>query len=264
MERLIVCDIDNTLLPAGGRISEATLAALRELPSDTGFSIATGRSFHVVRKFVEDLSLRLPVITSNGAQVYDYENETSIYESCLDPKVARKLLSRLLSEDYDFVAYADVGIYFRPKSEHLDFFRNYNESVRPALRAPMVPLAEDDLSSLSNRITKVLVYFPEKALTDSLRKIPELEITASMSRVIDIMASGSTKGNAVRALAGHLGVDLSHVYCFGDNENDISMFTCGAVGIAMGNASEETKSYAAMVTRNCKDDGVAYAIRHLL
>ncbi len=264
MERLIVCDIDNTLLPAGGQISEATLSVLRDLPSGTGFSIATGRSFHVVRKFVEELSLRLPVITSNGAQVYDYQNETSIYESCLSPKVSRKLISRLLSEDYDFVAYADVGIYFREESEHLAFFQNYNDSVRPGLRAPMVPLHEQDLSTLSDRITKVLVYSPKKALTDSLRKVPELEITASMSHVIDIMASGSTKGNAVRALAAHLEVDISSVYCFGDNENDISMFTCGAVGIAMGNASEETKSYAAMVTRNCKDDGVAYAIRHLL
>ena len=264
MDRLIVCDIDNTLLPAGGQISDATLSAISDLPAGTGFSIATGRSFHVVRKFVEDLSLRLPVITSNGAQVYDYQNELSIYESCLAPKVSRDLISRLLSEDYDFVAYADVGIYFRPKSNHLAFFRNYNDSVRPELRAPMVPLHEQDLSTLSERITKVLVYSPAKALTESLKLIPELEITASMPQVIDIMASGSTKGNAVRALASHLGVDLSSVYCFGDNENDISMFTCGAVGIAMGNASEETKSYASIVTRNCKDDGVAYAIRHLL
>ena len=91
-----------------------------------------------------------------------------------------------------------------------------------------------------------------------------LEVTASMSSVIDIMAKGSTKGNAVVALAEHLNVPLSDVYCFGDNDNDVSMFTCGAVGIAMGNATEEAKSKASIITRNCKDDGVAYAIRHLL
>ena len=85
-----------------------------------------------------------------------------------------------------------------------------------------------------------------------------------MNSVIDIMPSGSTKGNAVVALAEHLSVPLSSVYCFGDNDNDISMFTCGAVGIAMGNASDEAKARSAIITRNCKDDGVAYAIRHLL
>lgn len=264
MDRLIVCDIDNTLLPAGGRISSVTSSTLRELGTETGFTIATGRSFHVVRKFVEDLSLKLPIITSNGAQVYDYQGETSVYEHCIAPTVTHNLISRLLRDGFDFVAYAEVGIYYRPASEHLAFFHNYNQSVRPALRTPMIPLREDDLHMLSDRITKILVYFPTEALTSELRGVPELEITSSMLHVIDIMASGSTKGNAVIALAKHLQVPLDHVYCFGDSENDISMFTCGAVGIAMGNASEETKSYATMVTRECKDDGVAWAIRHLI
>lgn len=264
MERLIICDIDNTLLPAGGVISSETRQVLRELGPDTGFSIATGRSFHVVRKFVEDLELRLPIITSNGAQVYDYQQETSVYEHCMAPKVTHALISRLLEDGFDFVAYADVGIYFRPESAHLAFFHNYNNSVRPALRAPMLPLEETDLSVLSDHITKILVYFPSEKLTADLRALPELEVTSSMPHVIDIMAAHSTKGNAVQALAQHLGVALDHVYCFGDSENDISMFTCGAVGIAMGNADEKTKSYAAKVTRNCKDDGVAWAIRHLL
>ena len=34
--------------------------------------------------------------------------------------------------------------------------------------------------------------------------------------------------------------------------------------IAMGNATDDVKSRAFLITRNCKDDGVAYAIRHLL
>ncbi len=264
MERLIVCDIDNTLLPAGGCISEETLKMLRELDNETGFSIATGRSFHVVRKFVEDLHLSLPIITSNGAQVYDYQKEQSIYECCLDPNTVHFIIARLLRESYDFVAYADAGIYFRPESNHLAFFQNYNRSVREAIRAPMLPILKDNYSLLSKRITKILVYEPEDSLTQELRQLPELEITSSMPHVIDIMANGSTKGHAVIALAAHLHVSINQVYCFGDSDNDISMFTCGAVGIAMGNASEEVKSRASLVTRTCKDDGVAWAIRHLI
>lgn len=264
MERLIVCDIDNTLLPAGGCISFETSKALRELGNETGFSIATGRSFHVVRKFVEELGLCLPIITSNGAQVYDYQHERSVYECCLEPNLTRKLIAHLLQEGFDFVAYSDIGIYFQPSSSHLAFFRNYNDSVRPALRAPMLPLLEEDLGSLSTRITKLLVYEPTAELTFKLRQVPELEITSSMPHVIDIMANGSTKGNAVIALAHHLQVPIDQVYCFGDSENDVSMFSCGAVGIAMGNASETVKSHAQLITRTCKDDGVAWAIRHLL
>lgn len=264
LERLIICDIDNTLLPAGGKISDLTLETIRSLDSSTGFSIATGRSFHVVRKFVEEIGIRVPVITSNGAQVYDYETNTSVYESCFSDPSVSELFELLIREDFDFVAYGKDGIFFRPKSTHMAFFNNYNASVRKEIRAPLIPLNEKDLSHPPEALTKVLVYSPTKELIQVLSQKDPLEITASMHSVIDIMPKGATKGNAVIALASYLSVPLTNVYCFGDNDNDVSMFTCGAVGVAMGNATDNVKARASLITRNCKDDGVAYAIRHLL
>ena len=264
MDRLIICDIDNTLLPAGGRISPYTMETIRSLDPSTGFTIATGRSFHVVRKFVEEMDIRVPVITSNGAQVYDYSLGSAVYETCFSDDSASSLLQKLIREGFDFVAYGKNGIFFRNGSEHLGFFNNYNASVRKEIRAPLIPLNEEDLSNPPENLTKVLVYSPTDDLIQVLSRKKDLEITSSMHSVIDIMPRGSTKGNAVVALAEYLNVPLSSVYCFGDNDNDISMFTCGAVGIAMGNASDEAKARAAIITRNCKDDGVAYAIRHLL
>ena len=124
----------------------------------------------------------------------------------------------------------------------------------------MLILDEKHLENNSWNITKILVYFPSQELIRSLKRWKSLEVTSSMPHVIDIMASGATKGAAVVALAKHMGVPLSKVYCFGDNENDVSMFTCGAIGIAMGNASESVQKQAAMVTKSCLDDGVAWAI----
>ena len=264
LDRLIVCDIDNTLLPAGGKISDETMAAIRSLPSSTGFTIATGRSFHVVRKFVEEFGLSAPVITSNGAQVYDYSENTSIYENCFPDDVVSDLMETLISRGFDFVAYGKDGIFHRPDSAHMAFFNNYNASVRQEIRAPLIPLNEEDLSVPPEMLTKVLVYEPTDDLIQVLSARKALEITASMHKVIDIMPAGCTKGNAVVALASYLHVPMESVFCFGDGDNDISMFTCGAVGIAMGNASDKAKSYASIITRNCKDDGVAYAIRHLI
>ena len=264
VDRLIICDIDNTLLPAGGTISDLTMRTIRELDPSTGFSIATGRSFHVVRKFVEEIGIRVPVITSNGAQVYDYGRNTPVYESAFSSDSASDLLKLLIQEAFDFVAYGKDGIFFRPGSTHMAFFNNYNASVRKEIRAPLVPLDESDLSVPPDGLTKVLVYSPRDELTQVLLQKDSLEVTASMHSVIDIMPKGSTKGNAVIALASYLHVPLQKVYCFGDNDNDVSMFTCGAVGIAMGNATDDVKAKASLITRNCKDDGVAYAIRHLL
>ena len=264
MRRLIVCDIDNTLLPAGGSISAHTLDVLSSLGEDTGFSIATGRSFHVVRKFVEDFGLKLPVITSNGAQLYDYTENKVIYECALKNRITTQLFSKLIKENFDFVAYGTEGIYFRPESEHLAFFHNYNQSVRPEIRANMIPLHKDVIQNGAPGITKLLVYQPSPELIRELSAWKSLEVTASMRHVIDVMANGATKGNAVVALASHLHIPLSQVFCFGDGENDVSMFTCGAVGIAMGNSSEQVKASASIVTKSCLEDGVAYAIENLL
>ena len=273
MKNLIICDIDNTLLPAGGKISAETERVIRELGPDTGFSIATGRSFHVVRKFVEDLSISVPVITSNGAQIYDYAEDRPVFESSFSEETTSEIIRMLLDSGFDFVAYGKDGIFYRPGSTHLAFFHNYNASVRAELSAPLLPLSEkhflssDTSSGQSFRLeslTKILVYFPTDDLISRLSSHPDLEVTSSMHHVVDVMPQGSTKGNAVVSLAEYLRVPLDHVYCFGDNDNDISMFTCGAVGIAMGNADDNTKGYASLITRTCKDDGVAYAIRHLL
>lgn len=264
MQKLIVCDIDNTLLPAGGKISEATLDALASLGEDIGFTIATGRSFHVVRKFVRDLDLHLPVITSNGAQLYNYENDLSLFETLIPEETVLGLFYKLIREGFDFVAYTDKGICFRPESKHLAFFKNYNASVESALRAPMLPLDASRIQDSYSATTKILVYYPTEDLIRSVSAREDLEITSSMPHVIDIMAKDSTKGNAVVALANHLSLPLSSVYCFGDGDNDVSMFTCGAVGVAMGNASDSVKEKAQIVTRSCLDDGVAYAIRNLI
>ena len=264
VDRLIICDIDNTLLPAGGTISDLTMRTIRELDPSTGFSIATGRSFHVVRKFVEEIGIRIPVITSNGAQVYDYEENASVYESCFSSESSEDLLRTLIHKGFDFVAYGKDGIFYRPGSTHMAFFNNYNTSVRKEIRAPLIPLNDSDLSVPPSGLTKVLVYSPTDDLRKALLQKGSLEVTASMHSVIDIMPKGATKGNAVIALASYLQVPIQKVYCFGDNDNDVSMFTCGAVGIAMGNATDDVKSRASIITRNCKDDGVAYAIRHLL
>ena len=264
VDRLIICDIDNTLLPAGGKISDVTMETIRGLPSSTGFTIATGRSYHVVRKFVEEFGLSAPVITSNGAQVYDYAANKPVYENCFSDEVVLSLMETLISRGFDFVAYGNDGIFFRPGSSHMAFFNNYNASVREEIRAPLIPLNETDLSKVPEKLTKILVYEPTEDLTQVLSAKKELEVTSSMHKVIDIMPEGCTKGNAVVALASYLSVPMENVYCFGDGDNDISMFTCGAVGIAMGNASDKAKSFASIITRNCKDDGVAYAIRHLI
>ena len=69
------------------------------------------------------------------------------------------------------------------------------------------------------------------------------------------------KGQGVKEFAGLLGIPLSQVMTLGDQENDIPMLRAVGCGVAMGNASPETKAAAAFVTGTNDKAGFAAAVR---
>ena len=79
----------------------------------------------------------------------------------------------------------------------------------------------------------------------------------------DIGPSGITKAHAVDALLEHLQADRADTIAFGDASVDIPMFQACAVGVAMGNASDDLKALATLVTGDVEADGLADAFRDL-
>lgn len=71
------------------------------------------------------------------------------------------------------------------------------------------------------------------------------------------------KGAAILAILGHLGIDPADAIGVGDNWNDVEMFEVCGVSVAMGNAHDELKELADLVTTDVLDDGVANALRRL-
>ncbi|MDO4757081.1 MAG: HAD hydrolase family protein, partial [Parabacteroides sp.] len=59
-----------------------------------------------------------------------------------------------------------------------------------------------------------------------------------------------------------LGIDVSETMALGDGGNDIPMLQEAGIGIAMGNASNEVKSYADYVTDHIDNDGLCKAFKH--
>ena len=121
---------------------------------------------------------------------------------------------------------------------------------------------------ISKEILKVIVIEDENLsildeITKELNKIEGLEITKSWFNNIEIMATGSDKGSAVKILAEYLDIDKDEIIAFGDNYNDISMLEFAGIGVAMGNADEFVKSKADYITSTNSEDGVAKALYEL-
>ena len=81
---------------------------------------------------------------------------------------------------------------------------------------------------------------------------------------INVVAPGVTKGEALKALASHLGIALDEVIAVGDGNNDISLLSSAGLGVAMGNATDRAKEVADYVTLDVERGGVAAAIRKFL
>ena len=65
-------------------------------------------------------------------------------------------------------------------------------------------------------------------------------------------------------MAEMLEIDMSETMACGDSENDIDILKAAKIGVAMGNASEETKAAADYITLSNEEDGVAHVIRELI
>ncbi len=126
-----------------------------------------------------------------------------------------------------------------------------------------------DTDKLLNKdIFKVLIIEEDDERKDSIaRHFAEesnLAVVTSAKGLLDIMASGVSKGNAIKKISEELKIDLKQVIAFGDNYNDLEMFEAVGFPVAMENAVEDIKAHSKFITRSNDAAGISYAIENLI
>ena len=81
--------------------------------------------------------------------------------------------------------------------------------------------------------------------------------------MLELTAKGSTKGGMVLELARRLGIRREHIYCVGDNQNDIPMLAVSAIPFAPANCAPEVKDWGATLLPPCEEGAVARLIEIL-
>ena len=85
----------------------------------------------------------------------------------------------------------------------------------------------------------------------------DYELIFSGKTLLEMTAKGANKGGMVRRLAQRLGISMDHVYCAGDEANDISMLTAGAMGFAPANCIQAVRDCGATIVSNAWEDAMA-------
>ncbi len=256
---LFASDMDFTLLMPGEDVTEENKKAIRLLRENgVAFTLATGRTFYLVRKFAASLDVDVPCITSNGGSLYDPKKFDEVYSVNIDETVARDVFEMLLRRDIDFAGYSGEGIFFGPRNGRRDFFDKYNEGLKEEEKAPLYDFSLD--MKPFPKFSKILVVGADEETKAILRGNKDLECTMSTGVLMDLTAPGASKGNALLKLAEMLEIPEENVFAAGDNDNDLSMLKAAPHSIAMGNSSDEIKACCEYVTTNCEENGLAKAV----
>ena len=254
---LLAVDVDGTLLTDGKEVLDKDRTAIRELRESGGlFTIATGRAVSYTRPLVVDLGIDIPVVINNGAIVYDYVNERSLWQKLLPPN-ARELMLRIKerfpSLGVDILRGEDVFSISsnRHTEEH---FRNIR--LTPT-RCSLDEVPEDDWSKIllvdEPEVIDEIVRYAEGLDKDGIR------LVCSCPVFYEMLPDGVNKGTGIAKLLETAGLSGRYVVAAGDYLNDIEMIQMAELGVAVGNAADEVKKHADIIVCD-NNSGAVYEI----
>ncbi len=269
--RMIVSDLDQTLLNSDATLSPENLAAIRAAEAKGIFvTVCSGRIFSMMEAYARTLDIQGPVITTNGAAIVDGKTGKLLSSHPIPKDAAVKILDYARERDYDHSALTARVSYFSCNSLRIKRFERYNEIAGAGGFEEMRLEYFDGRSytGINSDVLKMLIYqIPEEdfaSLAAFLDSIPEISYTSSDEGLLDIMAAGTNKGAAVAEVRRSLGLEKDQVCVFGDYINDLAMFDEARLTVAMGNAHDELKSKALFVTDTNDRAGVARALEALI
>ncbi|MBU2863900.1 Cof-type HAD-IIB family hydrolase [Reinekea forsetii] len=266
MKELLVFDLDGTLLDGDERLTDTTRKALGELDRlGINWTVATGRMPHGALESLPNIHFKHPQVYKNGVLLWDLNEDKVISKIPMAAHEVEEVCARLKSQ----------GI--NPWLNTID----HKDNIGAIISAITTPreiewsgylkeqgiLVQENLE-LSNIKDHVLNIF---AATENANVLGMAEACADIEGVsvfaghdmyksgsywLDIHHSAGTKGDAVKIVQEQLGAEK--IICFGDSDNDFSMFEIADESYAMGQGLAELKAMATATIGPNSEDSIAH------
>jgi Cof subfamily protein (haloacid dehalogenase superfamily) len=264
--KLLVVDIDGTLLGSRGGISEEdkqALAAARRV--GVKVCLSTGRASQGCHWVIDELSLDGYHIFFDGALVWGVDRE--LYVEPLDMGVVREVVDFVRQNDIYLELYSATDYFVEWENWATEIHRNYFKleprvidfghlrGGQKFVKGGLITRDEEEVAKARSFRTRF-----DRSLRFSVARSPAYPGV----EFINVLAPEVSKGKALTTLAAHLGIPLSEVMAIGDGTNDISLLSVAGLAVAMGNATDEVKAVAHEVTEDVSESGVAAAVNRFL
>ena len=265
--KLLVLDVDGTLLNDAKEISKRTRAALLKVQQmGVRIVLASGRpTFGLIplAKMLELNNYGGFIVSYNGCQIIKAENGEILFERRINPEILPYLEKKARKNGFAIFTYHDDTLLTdNVESPHV---------LQEAQLNNLKIVKEEEFSTAIDfaPCKCMLVSDDEQALIDlemhwKKRMAGTLDAFRSEPYFLEVVPCGIDKANTLGFLMEHLNVQRDEVIAIGDGTCDVTMLQLAGMGVAMGHSLDSVKVCADYVTASNDDDGVAQAVEKLI
>jgi Cof subfamily protein (haloacid dehalogenase superfamily) len=245
MIRMILTDLDHTLLKQDGSVSGKTLQILTACRAKgIRFAIATARYWIGAERYIDLLNPDYE-ITTDGTLVHSHGQ--CIYSCAFSVSETNAIISGIAEAvpGAEITAACGKTVYWN--SDHI----SESEKLHKAVYC-------DYSSPLDVQANKIVAELPDESVAREIAARTNCKLQCYRGeKWYAFMPAASGKTAAIRALAEISGISPEDTVAFGDDLNDIEMLRFCGTGIAVANAIPELQEAADEITLSNDEDGVA-------
>lgn len=259
MIKMVATDIDGTILGESFKFSPAVVECIKKLSaSGVKVVLVTGRMHLAAQKLAQKLGLTTPIVSYQGGMIKEQgENGRTLYQKTLDPQRAKEVITWAKENNVHINLYMNDVLYV--ENDDIAIKRYTGERFIP------YEVCNFDNIEIKN-VNKILAidFNDAQRVTGWVSalqiKMPELYIVKSTPYFCEISNCEAKKSCAVEFLSKYWGIDKNEILAIGDQNNDIELLKSAGIAVAMGNATDELKTYADYITDTIDNDGFVKAV----
>ena len=269
---LLASDFDNTLIyteealrtgvPAPP-LSTENRAALDHFMAGGGkFAVATGRALAAFQKYADMVPMNAPGVVCNGAALYDFAKGEYLETVMLDARARER--GQAVLERFPAVAAEAYHIDNVIHAVHPNAITRQHERLTkvtvteaPSLLEVPLPLGKLLFEGERETLEAVRAFLTDRGWAG------DYELIFSARNLLEMTVRGASKGGMVRRLAARLDIAMDHVYCVGDEANDLSMLAAAAEGFAPANCVPAVRDSGATIVADAREGALAEVVEIL-
>jgi Cof subfamily protein (haloacid dehalogenase superfamily) len=260
--RLVVADVDGTLVTQAKILTDRSIAAVRQLREhNILFAVTSGRPPRGMGMLIEPLGLTTTIAGFNGGLVVNAD---------MSVVTERTVASDLVPGVVDLLVSFSLTVWVYQGTNWIVPDRNGPHVDREASTVQFEPIVRTDIRTIIDDVVKIVGVSDDheavEAAVSAVRENFGNHVTAARSQpyYIDVTNPDANKGEVVQDLSARYAIPREKIATLGDMPNDVLMFAHSGMSIAMGNADSEVQRAAKHVTTSNEEEGFAKAVERII